>query len=289
MDTALISHDIIPSTNLTVIGVLRPAIPTEVVERIIDMVAELLDRFNRERLETRARSLNACALVGWSWVPRSRLHLFRDVRLSSDWSTRRFLNSLAQSPALGQYIEILRVWPRNEDERSCGWILKALSTLPPLLPHLREVVFCELPDLRPECIAVLSRFSTVESLVLHALDRQSLREVALLVSRFPHLRRLQVELCDWKLPGRCYSGKQHNLTTLNVDTYLPCERSLLEWALASKSTSALTSFRAYSDVAGSAMHRVLQTCCSMLQELHLDVEGNGGEWLWMPLPRDAHL
>ena len=271
------------------IEVLRPAIPTEVVERIIDMVAELVDEIYWEDLEERSHILHACSLVGRAWVPRSRLHLFRDVLLSSDWNTRRFLDSLARCQALGQYVETIQIWPRNRDERACGWIFKTLSSLPLLLPHLCELAFCDLPDLRPECIAVLSRFSTVESLVLHALDRQSLREVALLVSRFPHLRRLQVELCDWKLPGRCYSGKQHNLTTLNVDTDLPCERSLLEWALASKSTSALTSFRAYSDVAGSAMHRVLQTCCSMLQELHLDVEGNGGEWLWMPLPRDAHL
>ena len=280
MDAALISRDIIPTTNLVVIEVPRPEIPTEVVERIIDKVAELVDGFYGQNLE-RTHSLHACSLVGRKWVHRSRPHLFRDVRLSSDWSTRRFLDSLAQCRALGQYLETLRVWPSNEDEMSCGWMFKALSTLPPLVPHLRELVFGQLPDLRPQCFAVLFRFSTVESLVLYDLGRQSLREVVLLISRFPQLRRLQVRDCRWGLPGRCYSGKQHSLTTLQVNNGGDWDRSFLEWALASKSTHALTTFRARSDVAGSAMHRVLETCCSTLRELHLRLCGDDGEWLWM--------
>ena len=259
------------------IEVLRPAIPTEVVERIIDMVAELVDEIYWEDLEERSHILHACSLVGRAWVPRSRLHLFRDVLLSSDWNTRRFLDSLARCQALGQYVEILRVLPSNEDEMSCGWMFKALSTLPPSVPHLRELVFGQLPDLRPQCFAVLFRFSTVESLVLYDLGRQSLREVVLLISRFPQLRRLQVRDCRWGLPGRCYSGKQHSLTTLQVNNGGDWDRSFLEWALASKSTHALTTFRARSDVAGSAMHRVLETCCSTLRQLHLDLYYNDGE------------
>ena len=248
----------------------RPAIPTEVVERIIDMIAELVHGLDRGEVEKRIHSLHACALVGRSWVPRSRIHLFRDVLLGSDQISRRFLNSLAQSPALGKYVETLQIRPRDYDDMSCGWIFKVLSSLPPLLPHLRELVFCGFPDLRPECITVLSRFRTVESLVLYRLNKQSLREVVLIISRFSQLRRLYLHRCMWKLPGRYYSRKQHNLTTLDVDTLTqPCNRSFLEWALASKSTGALTRFRTRSDVADSAMGRVLETCCSTLQELRL--------------------
>ena len=266
MDTTLIRRDSIPTT-LSVMEASRPAIPTEVVERIIDMVAELYDRFEWEETEMRTYSLYACSLVARSWVPRSRLHLYPFVELSSDRKTRRFLNSLAQSPALGQFVETLQIRPHDKDEMGCGWIFKALSTLPRLLHHLRELALCELPDLRQECIVVLSRFRTVESLVLFDLQKQSLREIVLLISRFPQLRRLHVRNCHWELPGRYYSGKQHDLTTLRGNAY----SSLLEWALASKSTSALTVFRAYSDVAGSAVDRVLQSCCSTLRELHLDL------------------
>ena len=281
MDATLIHHDSI-STTLSVIEAPRSAIPTEVVEQVIDMVAEGQDRFFWRAVEMRTHSLYACSLVARSWVPRSRLHLYPFVELSSDRKTRRFLNSLAQSPALGQFVETLQIRPHDEDERTCGWIFKALTTLPPLLPNLRELVLCELPDLRQECIAVLSRFRTVESLVLYDLRKQSLREIVLLISRFPQLRRLYVVYCTWKLPGRYYSGKQHNLTTLHVYASNSCESSFLEWTLASKSTSALTVFRAYSDVAGSAVDRVLQSCCSTLQDLHLRIYSDGGEWLWMP-------
>ena len=280
MDTTLIRRDSIPTT-LSVMEAPRPAIPTEVVEQIIDMVAEVKHRFDKEEVELRTYSLYACSLVARSWVPRSRLHLFPFVELSSDRKTRRFLNSLAQSPALGQFVETLQIRPHDEDERTCGWIFKALTTLPPLLPNLRELVLCELPDLRQECIAVLSRFRTVESLVLYDLRKQSLREIVLLISRFPHLRRLYVVYCTWKLPGRYYSGKQHNLTTLHVNSWPDYDRSFLEWALASKSTGDLTTFHAGSDVAGSATHRILETCFSTLRQLHLYLDDNDGEWLWM--------
>ena len=221
MDTTLISHDTIPITNLAAIS-LQPAIPTEVVERIIDMVAESVVGFNwnSSDVEERIHNLHACALVGRSWAPRSRIHLFRHVMLGWDRRTRQFLNSLAQHPALGQHVEILQIQPYDDDERTCGWIFKALSSLSLLLPHLRELVFCELPDLRPECITVLSRFRTVESLVLYKLMEQSLREVVLLISLFHQLRQLHVRCCEWKLPGRCYSRKQHNLTTLHVNIEL---------------------------------------------------------------------
>ena len=276
MNTTLIRRDSIPTT-LSVMEAPRPAIPTEVVEQIIDMVAEVKHRFDKEEVELRTYSLYACSLVARSWVPRSRLHLYPFVELSSDRKTRRFLNSLAQSPALGQFVETLQIRPHNEDERTCGWIFKALTTLPPLLPNLRELVLCELPDLRQECIAVLSRFRTVESLVLYDLRKQSLREIVLLISRFPQLRRLYVVYCTWKLPGRRYSGKQHNLTTLDVYLLGMYDTSLMEWALESKSTSALTVFRTDSDVAGSMRDRILQTCCSTLRELHVHLHVDEGE------------
>ena len=258
MDTTLIRRDSIPTT-LSVMEAPRPAIPTEVVEQIIDMVAEVKHRFDKEEVELRTYSLYACSLVARSWVPRSRLHLFPFVELSSDRQTRRFLNSLAQSPALGQFVETLQIRPHDEDERTCGWIFKALTTLPPLLPNLRELVLCELPDLRQECIAVLSRFLTVESPVLYDLRKQSLREIVLLISRFPQLRRLYVEDCVWELPGRYYSGKQHDLTALRVNAVTQsCDALFLEWALASNST---------------------------LREMHLDLYRNESEWLGMPFSR----
>ena len=276
MDTTLIRTDTIPTTS-TVIEASRPAIPIEIIEQIIDVIAEVNFRFSWEEVELRTQGLYACALVARSWVTRSRICLFRFVELYSDQNTRRFLNSLAQSPALGQFVEILQIRPYDEGERTCGWIFKVLSARPSLLPNLRELAFCELPDLRPELIVVLSRFRTVESLVLYELSRQSLREVVLLISRFPHLRRLHVERCTWMLPGRRYSGKQHNLTTLDVYLLGICDTSLMEWALESKSTSALTVFRTDSDVAGSTRDRILQTCCSTLRELHVHLHADEGE------------
>lgn len=287
MYPALTPQNTVPTTDMRspVIMASGLEIPTEVVEQIIDIVAELTDRLDWEEHEERLRDLHACALVARPWVLRSRLHLFRHVVLRSDLEIKQFLDSLTnalnKSPPFGHYVQNLRIWPT--EEVSCGWIFKALSTLPPLVPHLRELAFWKLPDLRPECVAVLSRFRTVESLWLVLLSRQSLREIVQLINRFPRLRQLHVHGCRWKLPCRRYSGKQHSLTTLDV--YSSGRVSLLDWSLESKSIGALTALRADSDVAGSAMDRILETCRSTLRELHLDHYGiNDGEWFCMPFP-----
>lgn len=255
------------------------------------MVAELKERFDREELEKRTHSLHACALVARSWVTRSGLHLFCCIALGSDLRTRRFLSSLTLSPYLGKFVETLQMRPNNDDERSCGWIFRALSTLPPLLPHLRELAFFELPDLHPACFALLSRFRTVQSVILRWLNRQSLREITQLLSWFPQLRRLHVQFCEWKLPGRYYSGKQHKVIALDVNLS-PTDRvrgmSLLEWAMASGLTGTLASLRVSSNVAGSVLDRLLETC-STLRELHFDLWEQDGEWLWIAILANAYL
>ena len=258
-----------------------PALPTEVIERIINMVSETTQQYRLREIEERNDSLRACALVARSWVPRSRLHLFRHITLDSDLRTRRFLNSLTLSPALEPYVESLQIGP-DQNRGPCGWIYQALSALPSILPHLRVLRFCYLPLLHPTCLVALSRFCSVETLFLRGLFQQSLRETIQLINQFPGLRNLYVWDCSWKLPGRYYSRKQHNLTTLDVHSTFPdCDNSLLEWALASGSTSAVTTFRAPFDDSAPTMNRVLQTCRSTIRQLHVDLYVYGGEWFFV--------
>ena len=201
--------------------------PTEVFEHIIDIIAEW-NHYRRDR--ARVRNLHACALVARSWVPRSRIHLYRDIKLDSDLRSTRFLDSLNQSPALGEYVRFLMISP-NERTASGGWIFRAINTLPPLLPHLYELSLENVPDLPPVYIAVLSRFRTIESLRMYEIDRHSLQEFTQLINRFPRLRRLCVRYCRWKVPGRCYHGKQHNLSSLDLLSNDLLGTPFLEWAL----------------------------------------------------------
>ena len=258
----------------------RPIFPTEVFEHIIDMIAEVSNRRDHDELEERVHGLYACALVAWSWVPRSRIHLFRHVRLESDWGTTRFLNSLTRSPVLGKYVRFLIISAFDDTKESpCGWIFRAISILPPLLPHLHELALQALPVLHPVCIAVLSRFRTIESLELSYIHRHSLQDIMHFINRFPQLRRLRVWGCEWEVPGRLYKGKAHNLFTLELESRYPTRvSSLMEWAIASDSTGSLTTLCACSDVPDSALDRVLQTCRSTLRELHLDFTWVFGTW-----------
>ena len=183
-----------------------PVFPTEVFEHIIDMIAE---RNQYHYDGARVRDLHACVLVARSWVPRSRIHLFRRIKLDSDLRSTQFLDSLTKLPGLGEYVRFLIIWPSSDErESSGGWIFRAINTLPPLLPHLYELSLENVPDLPPVYIAVLSRFRTIESLRMYEIDRHSLQEFTQLINRFPRLRRLCVRYCRWKVPGRCYHGKQ---------------------------------------------------------------------------------
>ena len=256
-----------------------PVFPIEVFEHIIDMIAESRFPYHKERV----RILHACVLVARSWVPRSRIHLYGHIGLDSDLRTTQFLDSVTKSPALGEYVRFLLISPRfGETEISGGWIFRAISILPPLLPHLYELALWDIPVLHPVYIAVLSRFRTIESLELVGIKRRSLQEIVQLINRFPRLRRLCLWECGWKTPGRYYYGKQHNLSTLEMRyNNLLDSKPLLEWDLESKSTCVLTAFRSDSDVTGSTLDHILQSCCSTLRELHLDVYGDEGEWFCM--------
>lgn len=255
------------------------ALPIEVCEHIINMVAQLADRWDNEELQGRYRTLRACSLVARSWIHRSRLHLFRDVILSSDLRTKEFLNVLSHSPELLRYVEILRILPVSvKDGVSLGWIYQVLSTLPPFLPRLRELSLCGLPVLHPIWIVTASRFSTIETLSLYRLRRQPLREIVQLINRFPRLQSLNVLDCSWKLSSTYYGRKQHNLTTLHTFTNIPEWVAILEWALASGSTGTLTTFRAPSGAQGLAMDSILKTCYSTLQELHLNIWSDYSEY-----------
>ena len=264
-----------PSLN----GASGPVFPTEVFEHIIDIIAEGDGYFyNGEKVP----SLHACALVARSWVPRSRIHLYRDIELDSDLRTTQFLDSVTKSPALGKYVRFLMIWPLSDKrESSGGWIFRAINILPPLLPHLYELILWSLPDLHPVYIAVLSRFRTIESLELRFIDWNSLQEIVQLINRFPRLRRLRVRDCGWKVPGRCYHGKQHNLSSLEMQRNHLSVKPLLEWVFESDSTRALTAFCTESHVSASALDRILQSCCSTLRELSLVFYGDEGERLYM--------
>lgn len=273
---------------------MQSTLSTELWERVIDLVAQS-NNPRRWDFQWRERDLCACILVTRLWVHRSRFHLFNYILLDSDRRTKRFLYALTLSPDLSKYVTALEVYPDDPDGPH-DWIYRALFSLPRRIPHLHKLTFYGLPYLHSNLITRLSCFKMVESLELHRLDRQSFREIILIVNRFPRLQRLYVHRCEWDWPIAYYSGKNRKLLSLQAHEFSNSQHSedVLSWALASKSTSNLTTFSAIispteSPGFDSTISRILQNCRSTLREVEFNIIGDAGKSLTHATPQNLTL
>lgn len=246
----------------------RPALPTEICENIITMVTEY------GSLPEKEVGLSACALVSRSWTPKARFHLYNLIHLGSDLRTKQFLNTLSLSPTLGHNVETLQIWP-DDKASPHGWIYKILFFLPPRLPHLRGLIFGDLPVVHQIFFAAVSRFTTVVTLELDSLESQSFGEIVRLVNRFPQLQRLNLFHCEWRSPieAQVYNRRQPPLSTLFVDNEnVECTKDVLRWALESHSASVLTTFSTpISSKSYGGISSVLRACRSTLREARFTI------------------
>lgn len=97
----VVIKDSLPFFSIMTLGL----IPIEICELIIDYVALDLSDTRYEQQYT----LRACSCVCRSWVPRTCIHLFKYVELTSAERTRLFHNALRAFPALGRYVQTLEV------------------------------------------------------------------------------------------------------------------------------------------------------------------------------------
>ncbi|KAI0350551.1 hypothetical protein OH77DRAFT_1065679 [Trametes cingulata] len=83
----------------------HPRVPIELCECIIDFCDDWQSRFDPARV----RDLLSCALTCQDWLPRSRLHLYRAVRIRTRKQLDCFVATLALHPFLADFVEELVV------------------------------------------------------------------------------------------------------------------------------------------------------------------------------------
>lgn len=76
----------------------------EVLENVVDLCATL---YYSDDAPTRIASLQALALTCRALVPRSRMHLFSEIRIASKSSLRRLVDLLQRSPGHGDFVRQL--------------------------------------------------------------------------------------------------------------------------------------------------------------------------------------
>lgn len=248
-----------------------PRLPTEVCERIIDFIRDDEPVGSKVSRDT----LCACALVCRSWTPRSQLHLFVCVELSSTLQAQSFLDVLARSPSVCLGVESLIISPSPPKDPlktpPCyyRWIHTVLSTLPRILTNLERLDFRRLPTLHQTFIPLASQFKTVKELYLRNLDKQSFSEIIRLVNRFPQLQILYLIDCKWTQPAHYYPSKQHRPQLLTIWLEGHCWENARKWLSSSRCLSAVTdmSFRNINTVVIHELAGVLQQCTGTLRQL----------------------
>ena len=248
-----------------------PRLPTELCERIIDVVA------SDSQFEESPSVLSSCALVSWRWVPRTRIHLYRQVILDSQTRAHKFLISLSLTPGLGQFVKTLVIdISRESRDPSHNWLYKAMGTLPGFLTHIQELKLWGLPLVQSVFMTLISQFITVETLELYQLEYQSFAEIVRMINRFPKVQEVKLLGNSWKSPARYYSGRRLNFTGLEIRAPPRHSEDILKWAVKSRSAECLRTFRFHCTSPSSRFQErledVLWSCTRTLEKIALEVE-----------------
>lgn len=264
-----------------------PTLPTEVWERIIDIVVADQDEYYFMNW----RNLSSFALVCRSWTPRARHHLLEHVGLRSSSGLSSFLLTLSKHRGSGGSVQYLhfggpswRLGFQKSDAYPCEWVHTALYTLPPLLPNLRFLKLWNMPTLHPVTSILWSRFVNVEVLHLIALKHHSFSEITRLINGFPKLRTILLDGCTWSRPIQfCSRIGRPRLTNLQNGGFTDavCSRDFAKWASSSQLISTLTYLEWTVMGTISECNDVLRGCLHNLEVMFLTVkrpDQNWGKW-----------
>lgn len=249
----------------------RWKIPLEVCEKIIDGVE--IFQWDVSGYQT----LRACALVCRAWLPRSRICLFRFVRLDSARTASRCMSTVTTSPGLGQLVQTLCVSPSTKDKTFNGWICKVLQVLPPLLTNLYELHYWYLPTVHPVFHMLSSRFTTVKSLLIRCFFPQmlSFREIIQIVNGFKNLEKLII-YAKQKTPGLCYWKRPCQLKTLIADNWNEhSNQDIYSWLEKSVDKKTVSFQKLYVPLFSNIIFEpIFENHLKSLQSLQLDILDN---------------
>ncbi|KAJ3480092.1 hypothetical protein NLI96_g8598 [Meripilus lineatus] len=157
-----------------------PQLPTEICEEIISYV-------------NRQETLWACALVCRSWVPRSRVQLYRaaDVR---GGRIHKFLDMIVMHPHLGVNLEQLYLGGYEDSTDIYRFFGDVIS----LLPNITSLRYISLPIPYLHLPLFSSGLLSLTSLTLSEIKADSFGDFVRFVSFHKHLKELTILGCSWK-------------------------------------------------------------------------------------------
>ncbi|PBL02127.1 hypothetical protein ARMGADRAFT_1158719, partial [Armillaria gallica] len=156
------------------------SLPQELVDLIVDF------------LEEEPLSLRACALAGYCFLQRCRMHLFRTIRFTDDTSSRRFL-PLLLSPQIPPLVKEILVVGSGTTTKS-QWITSD-DILSPILDSFVNVEAVGILSCRFGSVTTIQKLRTLSTKVVNMLRLDMLQfertgDFFSLLQSFPSLRHL---------------------------------------------------------------------------------------------------
>ena len=171
-------------------------LPPELCDQAIDHLWDDLD------------ALRACSLACKDWLPSSRYHLFRSVRLRHSDDVARFRALVDSSPTtppcvrkLSLSAEYNRSSPDGIAPEDDAWVNSAAE----LFPALQHVATLALARVRWHALSGRTRaaftglFKSVRQLSLFEVSFDASRDVIAFLSAFPTLRELYFHTVSWAM------------------------------------------------------------------------------------------
>ncbi|KAM5532934.1 hypothetical protein V8D89_013400 [Ganoderma adspersum] len=151
-------------------------------------------------------TLRACSLTCKDWLPSSRYHLFRNVRLRHSDDVTRFRALLDSNPTIAPCVRKLslsaeydRSSPDGAAREDDAWVNSAAE----LFPMLQHVTTLALARVRWHALSSRTRgafaglFQSVRQLFLFEVSFDASRDVVAFLSAFPALRELYFHAVSW--------------------------------------------------------------------------------------------
>ena len=150
-------------------------------------------------------SLKSCSLVARSWVPCSRLHLFRSVQLFGGTLPSFFELLYDQHSTIRCAVERIRLSGIIRKSREFGWskwVCDGFAELAPLLPRLSRLELHNLLGFQqftgPDILGLSFGMTPLARLDLYSVKFASFMQVSNLILAFPTLEDLSIMYVHWQ-------------------------------------------------------------------------------------------
>ena len=153
----------------------KPRVPIEIAENIIDFIPD-------------AATQRHCALVCRSWLPRSRVNVWRKVNLCSLRQVYALRDTLEAAPEVRSLVHVLDFASEEDDMRStaAAVILPLLSWVDSLVIHISEI------GLSSRAISLIMAHKNIRLLTLGIPSDDALVRIVRLLSQLKSLEVLHI-------------------------------------------------------------------------------------------------